>query len=68
MNLATAYGAERARRWDLRRPDAIPDAEFNEILWKACKGTSSALPPRKVAAFVREQPTGDPDEKGKAGA
>jgi hypothetical protein len=32
--------------------DAIPDVEFNEIIWKAVKGDGSEMPAPVRSAFV----------------
>jgi len=52
-NATTAYKAERSLELTLDKADTAPDNEFNEILWKAIKGQGAALPPRRVAAFLR---------------
>jgi hypothetical protein len=51
-NLATAYGAQRSIDLTLEVADTSDDSEYNEIIWKAIRGASSPLPPRRVAAFV----------------
>jgi hypothetical protein len=37
----------------LESADTSDDQEYNEIIWKAIKGQEAALPPRRVAAFVK---------------
>jgi hypothetical protein len=39
--------------------DAIPDVEFNEIIWKSIRGAGSEMPAPVRSAFVR---VGDDDE------
>jgi hypothetical protein len=53
LNPTAAYGAERSVELALEAADEAPDDEFTELLWKAVKGESSAVPPRRVATFVR---------------
>ena len=55
MNTAAAFGAERSLAMDFEDCDDAPTAALNEILWKSIKGVDSSLPPRRVAAFVRER-------------
>jgi hypothetical protein len=51
-NVASAYGARRSREMLLDVADSEDDHEYSEIIWKAVRGAHSAMPPRKVAAFV----------------
>ena len=60
-NLASAPGAKRSEELTLNEADTAPDAEYNAIIWKAVKGADAVLPPRRVAAFVRERPAADDD-------
>jgi DNA-binding beta-propeller fold protein YncE len=52
-NKPDAYGAKRSAELNLAVEDAIPDIEFNEIIWKAVKGSDSQMPPPVRSAFVR---------------
>lgn len=52
-NKADAYKSERCAEFDLTREDAIPDIEFNEIIWKAIRGRDSEMPAPVRSAFVR---------------
>lgn len=52
-NDGLAYGAGRSAEMNLAIEDAIPDIEFNEIIWKAVKGKKSHMPPPVRSAFVR---------------
>ena len=52
-NDGLAYGAKRSAEMNLAIEDAIPDIEFNEIIWKAVKGKDSQMPPPVRSAFVR---------------
>jgi hypothetical protein len=55
-NMASAYGAQRSLALALDEADEAPDDVLNEILWKSIQGADRPVPPRKVAAFVREAP------------
>ncbi len=52
-NAPNAYGMARCAEMNLAKEDAIPDIEFNEIIWKAVKGADSEMPPPVRSAFVR---------------
>jgi len=52
MNNGSAYGAQRCSEMNLAVEDAIPDIEFNEIIWKAVKGRNAVMPPPVRSAFV----------------
>jgi hypothetical protein len=39
--------------WNLAEVDAVPDREFNEVLWKAIKGLDSEMPAPRRAAWLR---------------
>jgi hypothetical protein len=53
-NRAGLFGGERSEEMNLAVEDAVPEREFNEILWKAIKGNGSELPPLTRSAFVKE--------------
>ena len=53
LNAPNAYGARRSLAMNLSKEDAIPEIEFNEIIWKAVRGVDSPMPPPVHAAFVR---------------
>ncbi len=52
-NTADAYGAKRCSEFNLAVEDAIPDIEFNEIIWKSVKGKNSEMPAPVKSAFVK---------------
>jgi hypothetical protein len=56
MNKPDAYGATRSAEMNLSIEDAIPDVEFNEIIWKAVKGADSEMPAPIRSAFVQVPP------------
>lgn len=59
MNPDNAYGQLRSEEMNLSVEDAIPDVEFNEIIWKAIRGADSEMPAPVRSAFVR---VGDDNE------
>jgi YVTN family beta-propeller protein len=52
-NVASAYGSERSGELNLTEEDAVPEVEFNEIIWKAIRGADSEMPAPVRSAFVR---------------
>ena len=60
-NLKSAYGAKLSKKLNFTREDAIPDREYNKILWKAIKGKDAVVPAPVHSAFVRETKT-EPDD------
>jgi YVTN family beta-propeller protein len=52
-NLVKNKWQERSETFNLTKEDAIPDLEFNEVLWHAVKGEGVAFPGPKRAAFVQ---------------
>lgn len=52
-NMANAYGAERCEQFNLAVEDAIPDIEFNEIIWKNIKGANAEMPAPVRGGFVK---------------
>lgn len=52
MNPPDAYGSIRCEELNLAVEDAIPDVEFNEIIWKSIKGANSVMPPPVRSAFI----------------
>ena len=55
VNTTAAYGAEKSMHLTLEEADTTDDGVYNEILWRALKGSAAPLPPRNVAAFVMER-------------
>jgi len=53
LNSTNAWGAQRSLAMNLNKEDAIPEREFNEIIWKSVRGADSVMPPSVRAAFVR---------------
>jgi hypothetical protein len=52
-NVASAYGSERSGELNFAEEDAVPEVEFNEIIWKAIRGANSEMPAPVRSAFVR---------------
>ena len=52
-NSPDAYGAKQCAKWDFVKADAVPDGEFNEIIWKSVKGRNSVMPAPVRSAFVK---------------
>jgi len=53
INTASMYGSERSGEMDLSIEDAIPDIEFNEIIWKNIKGVDSHMPVPVRGAYLK---------------
>jgi YVTN family beta-propeller protein len=51
-NIVENVLSRRSQYFNLAELDAVPEREFNEVLWKAIKGLNSELPPIVRAAFV----------------
>jgi DNA-binding beta-propeller fold protein YncE len=52
-NTADAFGAEKSSHLNFTKEDAVAEDVFNEILWKAIKGTEIRMPAPVHSAFVR---------------
>jgi hypothetical protein len=52
-NRAGLFGQDKCEKLNLAVEDAVPEQEFNEIVWKAVKGNDSPLPPVVRSAFIR---------------
>jgi DNA-binding beta-propeller fold protein YncE len=52
-NTADAYDADKCSHLNFTKEDAVPEDEFNEILWKAIKGKNTPMPAPVHSAFVR---------------
>lgn len=61
-NKKDAYGARLSKKLNFSREDAIPDGEFNKIIWKAVKGKKVVVPTPVHSAFVQERISKDDDE------
>jgi len=61
VNVAMNEYSRRSEMFDFTMEDRAPDDAFNEVLWFAVKGSSSACPPPVHAAFVKTQAEGEED-------
>ena len=52
-NMAINEWQRRSDKFDFSKEDAIPDMEFNLVLWHGIKGDNVPLPAPKRAAFVK---------------
>jgi len=52
-NVAINEWQRRSEKFDFSKEDAIPDMEFNVVLWYGIKGDNVPLPAPKRAAFVK---------------
>ncbi len=52
INLAVTKFSEKSESFNFSKEDAVPDDEFNEVLWKGIKGINSPVPSPKRAAFI----------------
>ncbi|HLP18061.1 MAG TPA: bifunctional YncE family protein/alkaline phosphatase family protein [Bacteroidota bacterium] len=53
-NALGAYGQDRMETMNLDREDAVPELEFNQIIWKSIMGVNSEMP-MPVRSIYREQ-------------
>ncbi|MDR3712733.1 MAG: bifunctional YncE family protein/alkaline phosphatase family protein [Puia sp.] len=60
-NTVWTPSASKSAQFDLSRADAVPDAQLNEVLWKAVKGENSVVPEPRRSAFVRVNKKVDDD-------
>ena len=52
----------RSEKFDLTKEDAVPDLEFNVVLWHGLKGSDIPFPGPKRAAFFKPVKKGDKDD------
>lgn len=52
-NMAVNKLSEKSETFNFSKEDAIPDNQFNEVLWEGIKGIANPLPSPKRAAFIR---------------
>ena len=52
----------RSEKFNLAKEDAVPDLEFNTVLWHGLKGNEIAFPAPKRAAFVKLKEVKDDDD------
>ncbi len=61
-NTAMNEWQQRSEKFDLAKEDAVPDLEFNIVLWHGLKGSDVAFPGPKRAAFVKLKEKADDDD------
>ncbi len=61
-NVALNEWQRRSEKFNLAREDAVPDLEFNYVLWHGLKGSDVPFPAPKRAAFVQPVPQKDEDD------
>jgi hypothetical protein len=59
-NLAINEWQQRSEKFDLTKEDAVPDLEFNTVLWNGLKKTPFPAPKR--AAFLKLKEGKDDDD------
>ena len=61
----TAYNrnAIRSEQFNLAKEDAIPDIEFNQIIWQTVRGLHATMPAPRRGAFVLLAKRGSDDEE-----
>jgi len=60
-NMAVNEWQRRSEKFDFSKEDAVPDMEFNLVLWHGIKGDNVPLPAPKRAAFVKNNEHDDKD-------
>ena len=61
-NTAMNEWQRRSEKFDLTKEDAVPDLEFNVVLWHGLKGSDIPFPGPKRAAFFKPVKKGDKDD------
>jgi hypothetical protein len=61
-NVAINEWQRRSDKFDLTREDAVPDLEFNTVLWHGIKGDNVPFPAPRRAAFVKLNSKSEDDD------
>ncbi|MFM2146476.1 MAG: hypothetical protein RL732_1312 [Bacteroidota bacterium] len=61
-NTALNEWQERSEKFDLTKEDAVPDLEFNKVLWHGIKGSHIPFPGPRRAAFINLKNEKDEDD------
>jgi len=61
-NTAMNEWQRRSEKFNLAKEDAVPDLEFNYVLWHGIKGDNVPFPGPKRAAFYKEGKKADKDD------
>ena len=51
-NMVVNKLSKKSATFNFSKEDAIPDAEFTEVIWKGIKGMGSAVPAPRRAGFL----------------
>ena len=51
-NVTVNKSSKKSQSFNLKKEDAVPDLELNEVIWKFAKGENAVLPAPKRSAFV----------------
>jgi hypothetical protein len=63
-NVAMNEWQQRSEQFDLTKEDAVPDLEFNKVLWHGLKGSNVPFPGPRRAAFVKiKEEDGEEEEE-----
>lgn len=63
LNALGAYGQERMETMNLEKEDAVPELEFNRILWEAVMGANSEMPMPVRSIYRRPAVHEDEDDE-----
>ena len=63
-NTALNEWQRRSENFNFTKEDAVPDMEFNLVLWHGIKGDDIPLPAPKRAAFLKLRENKDGDDDG----
>jgi hypothetical protein len=61
-NIAMNEWQRRSEKFDFSNEDAIPDMEFNVVLWYGIKGDNVPMPSPRRAAFLKVKADKDDDD------
>jgi YVTN family beta-propeller protein len=59
LNTAVNKWQQRSEKFNLTKEDAVPDLEFNLVLWHGLKGDDVPFPGPRRAAFVKQRDADD---------
>ncbi len=62
LNTRYSYGAKLSEKLNFSHADAIPDGEYNKIIWRAVKGANAVVPAPVHSAFVSVKAAPDDDD------
>jgi YVTN family beta-propeller protein len=52
-NVAVNNSSKKSASFNLKKEDAVPDLELNDVIWKSVKGENSVMPAPRRSAFVK---------------